>query len=299
MIPFYTKCWSVLAVLGLALSSSVCFAQSDFLVLSHRETVSFERMIEELSKADVVVVGEEHDHKLGHALELQILKGLHARNPSQLFSLEMFERDVQLTLDEYLNDQISQSSFLAASRPWPNYAADYAPLIEFCKANRVPVIAANAPRRYVSAASRKGQATLLELPKASQAYLAKLPITMDLPPEYDHALDAVFGNHGGQNTGMPALPPFIKEGQALWDATMADSILRGRRQFRKRPVMQINGSMHSDSGYGLVDRLRKADRRLRVMVVSIKRDKAYPQVEAGQYEKAGDFVILTGEEPKK
>lgn len=298
MIPFYGKCGRVLATISFLLAGSAGFAQGDFTTFHRRETVSFEKMIEELGKADVVVVGEEHDHKLGHALELQILKGLHARNPSQVFSLEMFERDVQLALDEYLGDQISQASFLAASRPWQNYAADYAPLIEYCKANKLPVIAANAPRRYVSVASRKGQAALLELPKASQAFLARLPISMDLPPEYDAALNAVFGNHGDK-AAMASLPPFIKEGQALWDATMADSILRGRKRLRKRPILQINGSMHSDGGYGLVDRLRKADKRLKVMVVSIKRDKGYPQVKAEQYEKAGDFVIVTAEEPKR
>ncbi|GDX40124.1 hypothetical protein LBMAG21_04160 [Armatimonadota bacterium] len=299
MAPLYTKGLVLLAILGITLSGSACLADGNFLVFSHRETKSFEQMLEALSKADVVVVGEEHDHKLGHTLELQILKGLQAHNPSQVFSLEMFERDVQLPLNEYLADQISQSSFLAASRPWPTYATDYAPLIEFCKANRLPVIAANAPRRYVSAVSRKGQSILLDLPKASKAYLAKLPISMDLPPEYDAALNAVFGNHGNTGTSMPSLPPFIKEGQALWDATMADSILRGRKQYRKSPIMQINGSMHSDYGYGLVDRLRKTDKRLKVMIVSIKRDRAYPQVDATQYEKTGDFVIVTGEEPKK
>ncbi len=287
-----------LTVLSLSLLGSLCRAQSDYLVLNHKNPSTFEQMIADLSKADVVVVGEEHDHKLGHKLELEILKGLQARNPAQVFSLEMFERDVQLVLDEYLNDQISQASFLAASRPWANYAADYAPLIEFCKANKMPVIAANAPRRYVSVASRKGQNALLELPKASLSYLAKLPYSMDLPEEYNKALDAVFGNHGNTGAGMSNIPPFIKEGQALWDATMADSVLRGWKRYRKRPIMQINGSMHSDYGYGLVDRLRKANRKLKVSVVSIKRDKGYPQIETGKYDTMGDYVILTGDERK-
>jgi uncharacterized iron-regulated protein len=260
-------------------------------------------MIEELSKADVVVVGEEHDHKLGHALELEILKGIQARNPSVALSLEMFERDTQLVLDEYLTDQISQASFLAASRPWPNYKTDYAPMVEFCKANKLPVIAANAPRRYVSLTARKGQSALLGLPKESRAYLAKLPYSMDLPSGYNTALDEIFGNHGaGQPaapTGMPAQPPYMKESQALWDATMADSVLKGRRATHKKLVIQMNGSMHSDSGYGLVDRLRKTDPRLKVMIVSIKPDSAYPNVDTGKYEKVADFVIVTKTEAEK
>jgi uncharacterized iron-regulated protein len=295
--------FSMCAAVLLAASSTACLAADDHdrLILSHRQMCSFEQMIDALSKADVVVVGEQHDHKRGHALELEILQGIHARNPSLALSLEMFERDVQLVVDEYLTDQISQPSFLAASRPWPNYNTDYAPLVEFCKANKLPVIAANAPRRYVNVASRKGQKALLELPRESRAYLARLPYSMDLPPEYDRALTEVFRSHGAAGTGqagapsaMPPPPPYMKEGQALWDATMADSILKGRKTYPKRLILQMNGAMHSDSGYGLVDRLRKAAPKLKVMIVSIQPDAAYPNVDAGKYEKVADFVIVTG-----
>src|SRR5690242_19477179 len=99
-------------------------------------------MIGSLASADVVFVGEQHDHQLGHRLELEILTKVHAKNPSVALSLEMFERDVQGVVDEYLKDQINESNFLAAARPWPRYKSDYAPMVEFCKANRLPVIAA-------------------------------------------------------------------------------------------------------------------------------------------------------------
>src|SRR5437867_1188013 len=92
----------------------------DYRVLSHGAEVPFERMADSLIKADVVLVGEQHDHKLGNTLELEILRAMHARKPRIALSLEMFERDVQLVLDEYLTDRISQASFLQAARPWPN-----------------------------------------------------------------------------------------------------------------------------------------------------------------------------------
>ena len=286
---------AVVVLMLLVMTSVRCFAQEDRLVFFHHEARSFEQMIGELSTADVVVVGEQHDHKQGHALELEILKGIQAHNPSVALSLEMFERDVQLVVDEYLADAINQSSFLAASRPWPNYGTDYAPMVEFCKSNKLPVIAANAPRRYVNLVSRKGQAALLTLPKESRAYLAKLPFSTEIPKGYEEALNEVFGNHGTGTsaTTAPGLPPYIKEGQFLWDATMADSILRGRKSYPKHLILQMNGAMHSDSGFGLVDRLRKSNPKLKVVVVSIKPDKDYPKIDAGKYEQAGDYVIVT------
>ncbi len=278
----------------------------DRIVLNHREVLSFDQMLEDVSKADVVVIGEQHDHKLGHKIELEILQGIYAKNPSVALSLEMFERDVQLVLDEYLNDEITSSSFLAASRPWPNYKTDYAPLVEFCKANSLPVIAANAPRRYVNIASTKGQKALLDFPKKSREYLAKLPYSMDLPPEYDKNLTEIFSAHDTARSGktdpansMPPPPKYMKEGQALWDATMADSIVIGRRKTHRKLILQINGAMHSDSKYGLVDRLSKSAPKLKILTISIAPDENFPHPDSAKYDTIADFVIVTGIERQK
>src|SRR5258708_9118981 len=239
--------------------------EAGYLTYAGKEQRSFAQMMDDLSKADVVFVGEQHDHKLGHSLELDIFKALHGKTRSIALSLEMFERDTQLVLDEYLKGQISQASFLSASRPWPNYKTDYAPLVEFCKENKLSLIAANAPRRYVSTVGRNGLTSLTDLSKDSLTFLPKLPISMELPPGYNKALDEVFSNHGtggstqagAQQPGM-ASPQFMKEGEALWDATMAGSILKGRKNIHAKLILQMNGSMHCESGYGIVARLRAA-----------------------------------------
>lgn len=276
---------------------------SNRIVLSNGQKVPFEQMITALASADVVFVGEQHDHKLGHELELEILKGVHAKNPSLALSLEMFERDVQGVVDEYLKDQINESNFLAASRPWPGYKTDYAPMVEFCKANKLPVIAANAPRRYVNMVTRKGQESLLELPKDARSNLAKLPYSTEVPEGYNKALDEVFGNHGTGGAPAPAgmqmpSPERMKLSQMLWDVTMADSILKGRARTHAKTVIQMNGAMHSDSGYGIADRVRRTSPRLNVVIVSIKTDSAYPNISADQYKGVADFVVVTGPDLK-
>ena len=40
------------------------------------------------------------------------------------------------------------------ARPWPNYDSDYRPMVQVAKNEGLPVICANAPRRYVSLAGR-------------------------------------------------------------------------------------------------------------------------------------------------
>lgn len=300
-VILYVVCTLLFSVMGAASHAQ----DNAFVVLAQGKQQSFESMLGDLSRADVVFVGENHDHKQGHLLELEILKGVYARHTSMTLALEMFERDVQSVLDEYLNDYITEASFLQAARPWPNYKTDNAPLIAFCKQSKIPVLASNAPRRYVNIVSRKGQEALLELPKMSRSYLPTLPYSMTIPAEYDRQLTEIFtGSHDTQAAGKSGTPPpampspeHMKQAQGLWDTTMADSISRTLRKSR-RLVLHINGAMHSDSGYGIVDRLRLARPGLRIRLVTIRPSERYPEPPAELPVSAADFEIVTPAEAK-
>jgi len=284
----------------MSLIAATCGAQENtFVVLAQGKPQSFDSMLDALSKADVVFVGENHDHKQGHALELAILKGLYARNPSMAFAMEMFERDVQGILDEYLDGYITESSFLQAARPWPNYKTDYAPLVEFCKGQKIPVLASNAPRRYVNIVSRKGQEALLALPRQSRSYLPALPYSMAIPAEYDRELTQIFtGGHDTQATARQSAPPgmpspeHLKQAQGLWDLTMADSIAKFQRKTHRK-ILHINGAMHSDSGFGIVDRLRHINPHLKILLVTIRPSDRYPEPPAELPAGAADYILVT------
>merc|ERR1712070_910484 len=115
------------------------------------------------AKIDVILLGEVHDDQVAHHLQLLILShcvDVCAQTGRRLvLSLEMFENDVQQVIDEYvLHRAIREQDFLQDARPWGNYARDYRPLVELCRENGVRVVAANAPRRYVSLTARGGSA---------------------------------------------------------------------------------------------------------------------------------------------
>ena len=95
----------------------------------------FEAMLADLARADVVFVGEQHDDPNTHRLEQAMLDGLRRRRVPVTVSLEMFERDVQPVVDRYLAGAITEAQFLQEGRPWPRYATDYRPVIEFAKAH--------------------------------------------------------------------------------------------------------------------------------------------------------------------
>ncbi|NLH99627.1 MAG: ChaN family lipoprotein [Chthonomonadales bacterium] len=256
------------------------------------QPVVFEDLIRALSTSDVVLVGEQHGFEAGHAFEARLVAELSRARAGLALSLEMFETDVQLVLDEYLQGHITESAFLAAARPWPRYKTDYRPMVEFCRENRIPVIAANVPRRYVNAVSRNGQSALLRLPRPSRAFLPKLPYSMDISAAYDAELTQMFtAPHG--TTSSPGMPSAenMKQAQGLWDHGMAESIIRALRRRDVSAVLHVCGSMHCERGFGIVERLRKASHRLRIATVILRPTPADGSPLAPNL---GDFIVDCG-----
>src|SRR5918995_6485635 len=70
--------------------------------------IDFESMLAALARADVVLVGEQHDDPNTHRLEYALVSGLKQRRIAPTVSLEMFERDVQDVIDRYLSGAIAE-----------------------------------------------------------------------------------------------------------------------------------------------------------------------------------------------
>ena len=138
-----------------------------------RTELAYPQMIDRLADADVVFFGEQHDDPETHRAEAMVLESLGRVGRPVVLSLEMFERDVQPALDDYLAGRISEADLLSRSRPWPRYATDYRPLVELAKARGWPVVAANVPRPLASAVGRKGMAALDTLSSAERLHAAR------------------------------------------------------------------------------------------------------------------------------
>jgi uncharacterized iron-regulated protein len=289
--------------------------------------VKLEEIVAALDGADVLFVGETHNDPFAHLLEAELLRraaerfarGASGAARPVALSLEMFERDVQLILDEYLAGLIAERHFLLSSRPWPNYQTDYRPLVEYAKGRGLPVIAANAPARYVSRVTANGPKSLealsetarawlppLPFAPASEAYAAKFRAFMHSaaaratphsqppnphanPPANPHAAPNPHGAHGG-GAGAPV---FLLEAQTLRDAAMADAISDHLQRHARALVVHVNGTFHSERGLGVPEHLKAYRPKARALVVTIVSDEGFPDFDAARHAGLGDFVILT------
>jgi uncharacterized iron-regulated protein len=269
--------------------------------------VDFEMMLASLAKADVAFVGEQHDDPATHRLERAVLEGLARRRRPVLVALEMFERDVQTVLDEYLSGRLAEFAFLRQARPWPRYETDYRPLVELAKHRAWPVIAANVPRRFASAVGKSGLDAVRELSAEERALIAR---------EISCPEDAYFRRFADEMQSHPAsghaAPDAAKlaeqqamvkrfyEAQCIKDETMAESVAQAfKGRGGGRPVIvHFNGAFHSDYFQGAVQRTmrRLPDAAVRVitMVPADDLDALQPE----EHAKRADFVVFTQRPPR-
>lgn len=254
-----------------------------------------------MDEYDVLFFGEEHNDSVAHYLQIKMLESLHYRFGNNLaLAMEMFDRDVQTVMNEYLQGSIREKNFKKDARVWSNYN-DYRPMVEFAKNYGLPVICANAPSRYTNLAGRKGQQALQQLPPDSKKYMAPLPYDTASGKYYDKLIQ--ISSHVPatlpDTAAKPVAPPAgmggfnLVMGQSLWDATMAYSIAEYLKKNKGKKLMQVNGRFHSDEGFAIVTQLKKYHPKLRPLIISATSDEAFPAIDWTAYQHLGDYIIIT------
>ena len=268
--------------------------------------VTLQAVVDSLERADVLFVGETHDNPVAHLLEAELLRraeetygSASPKRRAVALSLEMFERDVQTVLDEYLAGLITERHFLLSSRPWRNYETDYKPLVEYARTHHLPVIAANAPARYVSRVSSQGPDSLKSLPKvAVKSWLPPLPFppaSESYATKFNRFMGGAAAPAAGTSTTAQASPHgglHLLEAQTLRDASMAYSISEYLKRGHDPLVVQVNGTFHSEERMGVPEQLARYRSKARAVVVTIVPADTFPNFDA-DLGRLGDFVIIT------
>jgi uncharacterized iron-regulated protein len=224
------------------------------------KTMKYSKMLKKIDGADIVLFGELHNNPISHWLQLELTKNIFASKGENLvLGAEMFESDNQVILTEYLDSLISQRSFEAEARLWPNYKTDYKPLIEFANKNRLNFVATNVPRRYASMVNSKGFEGLEELSDEAKLFIPPFPI------RYDAELDCYKSMLNMKGMGSHVNENFPKA-QALKDATMAHFILENWSE--GQVLLHYHGAYHSDNFESIFWHLKQQNPNLNIVTIT-------------------------------
>lgn len=237
---------------------------------------SYKKLLKEVAKADIVLFGEHHNNPICHWLQLELIQD---SEPGAI-GLEMFERDQQHMLSQYVASKVDEATFAKSGQFWSNYETDYKPIIENGRAKNIPIIATNIPRKYASMVFRGGFEVLDTLSAQEKNWIAPLPVTYDKNlPGYQKMLDMMPGGHGGEN---------FPKAQAIKDATMAYSILENFKDGQL--FIHLNGSYHSDNFEGILWYLKQAKPNLNYLTITTVEQSEIQQL-TEEHKGIADFTV--------
>jgi len=187
----------------------------DVVRLKDRATIPFDRMVGEVSKSRVVVIGETHDNQSHHDLQFKIIRTLYEGGAPLAVGLEMFRAESQELLDKWWRWGMPTEQFEALYREnWGMPWLLYRDIFLYSRQKRIPLVGLNVPRDVISKVAREGFASLTE------AERKKLPpgLTCTLDETYRSFIRSTFTEHA--RASGRSFEHFC-EAQMVWDTAMA------------------------------------------------------------------------------
>lgn len=242
--------------------------------------MDFPTLMETLAQNRVVFVGETHDRYGDHLNQLVVLQALQQRNPNLAIGVEWFQQPFQGVLNDYLAGKISESDMLSRSGYYERWRYDYRllrPIMEFAKANHLPVIALNAQVELTRKVSQGGLEAL------TPAERAQLPAIIN-PPDasYRERLEKVFAQHSKDKREFDN---FLLV-QRIWDETMAHNIARYLQAHPQHQMVVFSGSGHISYDVGIPQDLARQMPDIKLATVT---SSAAKEVEPGMV----DYFLLS------
>jgi len=236
-------------------------------------------IIPEIRSKQVIFVGEQHDRLAHHLNQLAVIQALHTAGDKIGVGMEMFQGPYQPAIDAYLAGRIDEREFLRQSEYYERWRYDYhlyKPIIDYLKANQIPVVALNVSGEISRQTGREG------LDSLSAEQRRQVPAHLDFSDDrYRKDLKQVFNLHGSE-TGLNEFNYFY-QAQTLWDEAMASRAAAWMEANPDRKLVVLAGNGHLRYKYGIPHRLF---RRVAQPYAVIVQDE---DIEPG----IADFVLFT------
>ncbi|WP_319777551.1 ChaN family lipoprotein [Maridesulfovibrio sp.] len=228
------------------------------------DPLPFDKLMDEASGADYVLIGEGHTSICDHKAQFEIIEGLTRGHAKVAIGLEMVTAQKQDILNRFNLGQIPVSE-LAKDLDWENgWRYDFnmfKPIFELAEKRRLTVAGLNFPFSLVKDVRENG------LEGLSPEDRAMLPENVIPPaPEQEEGLKEVLAMHQGRDATDPKQVERFFLVQSLWDTGMAEKAVE-LRQSSGHPVVILAGGGHVEHGWGIPRRLKVLDPQAKVMTI--------------------------------
>ena len=216
-----------------------------------RRLLAHDAVLARAARADVVLLGEEHDAAEHHRWQASVLAALLARRPAIAVGLEALPRSAQAALDEWSAGALDAPALFERSgwrAYWGAGADQYLPIVHWVRMHRQSLVALNVSRSLVARVGRNGWSAV--------PIDAREGLTDPVPADdaYRQALAQVYAEHACRDAAAVArTPQFARfvEAQLTWDRAMAEAIAAARRAHPEALVVGIMGRGHLERGAGV------------------------------------------------
>ena len=211
----------------------------DVVRLKDRATIPFDRMVGEVSKSRVILIGETHESRAHHDLQLKIIRTLHEGGLPLAVGLEMFRAESQELLDKWWRWGMPTEQFEALYRenwgmPWPLYRD----IFLYTRQKRIPLVGLNVPREIIAKVAREGYGSL------TGAERKRLPpgLTCTVDEAYRSFIRRTYTEHA--HASGRSFDHFC-EAQMVWDTAMAIYALDYLDKNPGSRIVILAGSVHA------------------------------------------------------
>jgi len=198
----------------------------------------------------IILIGETHNRVDHHKWQLDICQHLRKLRDPIAIGFEMFPKRVQNILDQWINNQFTETDFLKQvgwDTIWGFDADLYLPIFRFCKEHGISMIALNCNRPLVTEIGKNGWENVD--PPTTEDLSPARPATM----AYRQYLFDVTGgrrpDRKASHAGDAAFDRFVRA-QQVWDRAFACNLYHFHKTSPDTLLIGLIGSGHLDYGHG-------------------------------------------------
>ncbi len=236
-----------------------------FFDLFSGEIISWEDLVDKISKSRVIYVGEIHDKKVIHEIQLKIIRALVERGHKVAIAFEMFQQPYQKYLDGFVGGEISEVEMLYHTGWHKNWGMDvglYRDIWNYAREKKLKILAINIPTEFREKVRRM-----------SYNDMRKSRYLPDDLKEPDSAYISYFKSVMGGHEGVSRRFDEMLKVMLAWDEGMAYSIAKFLKENPDYRVVVVVGYGHVYGRLGIPKRVERMTGERGVVIIPINNIK--------------------------